>query len=160
MANSDSGLAWLALALGLASLGVALASPAALIAAYCGAVCIAGAALINGWHVSLTVLGGLAAILCFAGLSALPQKDPRQSPGGDRIFVCPLVPLVPCLGMTVNLVLIMSLKWEAIARIVVWTAAGFMIYFFYGMHNSVLNSHRYDRLLSNKHCAHTFEARG
>ena len=132
---------------GRVALPVALASPAALIAAYCGAVCIAGAALINGWHVSLTVLGGLAAILCFAGLSALPQKDPRQSPGGDRIFVCPLVPLVPCLGMTVNLVLIMSLKWEAIARIVVWTAAGFMIYFFYGMHNSVLNSHRYDRLL-------------
>ena len=49
--------------------------------------------------------------------------------------------------MTVNLVLIMSLKWEAVARIAVWTAVGFAIYFLYGMQHSVLNNRRYDRLL-------------
>ena len=49
--------------------------------------------------------------------------------------------------MTVNLVLIMSLKWEAVVRIIVWTVAGFTIYFLYGMQHSVLNNRRYDRLL-------------
>ena len=137
----------LALPGGRVTLPAAATSPAALIAGFCAGVCFGAAAALNGWPVALAAVGAAAAALCFAGLSALPQSDPRLGPGGGRVFVCPLVPLVPCLGMTVNLVLIMSLKWEAVARIAVWTAVGFAIYFLYGMQHSVLNNRRYDRLL-------------
>jgi len=53
-------------------------------------------------------------------------------------FRCPLVPLLPCVGIFVNIYLIVSLPVEAFYRIVIWTAIGVSIYFIYGIRNSTM----------------------
>jgi len=54
-------------------------------------------------------------------------------------FRCPLVPLVPCIGILVNAVMICGLKLDAIYRVILWSIFGFAIYFGYGIRNSKLN---------------------
>jgi len=54
-------------------------------------------------------------------------------------FKCPLVPLIPLVGMAVNTFLIMQLPFDAIKSVMVWSAIGFTIYFGYGIHHSKLN---------------------
>jgi len=54
-------------------------------------------------------------------------------------FKCPLVPLVPCLGMLINIWVILSLPFDAIIRVLVWSFIGILIYMFYGIRNSRLN---------------------
>jgi hypothetical protein len=53
-------------------------------------------------------------------------------------FTCPLVPLIPSVGVLVNIYLITSLPIEAFYRVLVWTAIGLAIYFGYGIRNSTL----------------------
>jgi APA family basic amino acid/polyamine antiporter len=55
-------------------------------------------------------------------------------------FQCPLVPLVPYLGMFTNIYLICQLEEAAIYRVIIWTFCGILIYAFYGIRNSKLNS--------------------
>jgi len=57
-----------------------------------------------------------------------------------KTFSCPLVPLVPMLGILVNTLLFTSLPQEAIYRVLVWSGLGFLIYFFYGVSHSKLNA--------------------
>jgi len=68
-------------------------------------------------------------------------------------FLCPLVPLLPCVGILMNLWFIMSLpsiEWSFL-RILVWTGIGMAIYFGYGIRHSVLNKPRnYQRLGAEK----------
>ena len=47
-------------------------------------------------------------------------------------FICPLVPFVPCTGMAANIYLIAHLPTEALWRLIIWTALGFIVYFSYG----------------------------
>jgi len=55
-----------------------------------------------------------------------------------KTFTCPLVPLVPCGGIFLNVTFIVSLPADSVYRVVIWTIIGFMIYFFYGIWNSRL----------------------
>eukprot|EP01095_Lingulamoeba_sp_RSL-Kostka_P012062 TRINITY_DN4722_c1_g1_i1.p1 TRINITY_DN4722_c1_g1~~TRINITY_DN4722_c1_g1_i1.p1 ORF type:complete len:558 (+),score=150.03 TRINITY_DN4722_c1_g1_i1:61-1734(+) len=55
-------------------------------------------------------------------------------------FKTPLVPLIPCLGIYVNLYLIFALDIWSIVRVFIWTILGTLIYLFYGMKHSVLNT--------------------
>jgi APA family basic amino acid/polyamine antiporter len=57
-------------------------------------------------------------------------------------FRCPLVPLLPLLGMLVNVFLILQLPaaGEALIRVAVWSVVGFIIYFGYGIRHSKLNN--------------------
>ncbi len=48
------------------------------------------------------------------------------------------MPLIPCVGILVNVYLILSLNVDAIYRVLVWTAIGLAIYFGYGIRNSTL----------------------
>lgn len=54
-----------------------------------------------------------------------------------QTFKCPLVPLIPCVGVLVNIYLITSLPIDAFIRVFVWTIIGLLIYFTYGIRNSV-----------------------
>ena len=58
------------------------------------------------------------------------------NPDKPRPFRCPLVPLVPILGILFNLGLMLSLGWHNWARLVVWLAIGMVIYFGYSRHHS------------------------
>lgn len=54
-------------------------------------------------------------------------------------FTVPLTPLVPMLGVMVNVTLITALNAGAIIRVLIWSAAGVVIYLFYGVQHSALN---------------------
>ncbi|MBI3246460.1 MAG: amino acid permease [Deltaproteobacteria bacterium] len=62
----------------------------------------------------------------------------RINPTAERPFRCPLVPLVPILGIGFCLVLMFSLPAENWLRLAIWLLAGFGIYFGYGKRHSVL----------------------
>jgi len=55
-------------------------------------------------------------------------------------FKCPLVPVVPLLGVLVNTFLIVQLPIDAMIRVLIWSFIGFAIYFGYGIRHSRLNS--------------------
>lgn len=86
-------------------------------------------------HISIPIILALLTLLPVIRLARLPQN--RANLDTD-IFLCPLVPYLPCAGMFTNVYLICSLDWESYVRIVVWTVLGFLIYFGYGIRYSRL----------------------
>lgn len=64
------------------------------------------------------------------------------NPTAERPFKCPLVPLVPILGIATCLLLMFSLPAENWWRLFVWMGIGLVIYFSYGMKHSVLRHHK------------------
>ena len=83
----------------------------------------------------LTNIGTLFAfvIVCMAVLIMR-----RTNPDANRPFRCPLVPIVPILGILCCLVLMLSLPWENWLRLIIWLAIGMVIYWFYGRRHSIL----------------------
>jgi basic amino acid/polyamine antiporter, APA family len=63
----------------------------------------------------------------------------RTHPDAERPFRAPFVPLVPILGIAICLLLMFSLPAENWLRLGVWLLIGFVIYFAYGRHHSLLN---------------------
>ena len=51
-------------------------------------------------------------------------------------FKTPLVPIVPCVGIYINLFLIFSLSPAALLRVILWTLVGMLIYFSYSIRYS------------------------
>eukprot|EP00026_Physarum_polycephalum_P006320 Phypoly_transcript_06362.p1 GENE.Phypoly_transcript_06362~~Phypoly_transcript_06362.p1 ORF type:complete len:570 (+),score=72.50 Phypoly_transcript_06362:83-1792(+) len=80
----------------------------------------------------LIILGSPLVILTIYFM-VLPQ------PNIPTTFRCPLVPLLPLLGMLVNTFLIVQLNIDSIYRVIGWTAIGMLIYFGYGIRHSKLN---------------------
>ena len=76
----------------------------------------------------------LAFVLVCAGVWILRHKRPDL----DRPFRTPLVPLVPILGILSCLGLMATLPGDTWLRLFVWLVIGFVIYFVYSRHNSVL----------------------
>ena len=73
-------------------------------------------------------------IVCAAVLDH--AADQPRAPSGRS--ACPLVPLVPILGIAVCLLLMFSLPAENWLRLFVWLAIGLVIYFVYGRRHSLL----------------------
>jgi len=83
----------------------------------------------------MTSIGTLFAfILVCAGIWVLRVKEPDR----PRAFKTPLVPLVPILGIVSCLAMMIALGAETWYRLLAWLAIGFVIYFTYGIKNSVL----------------------
>ncbi len=78
-------------------------------------------------------IGTLAAfsVVCVAVIY-LRQKFPNM----HRPFRAPGLPWIPVLGILFCLALMVALPWETWVRLLVWTAFGFAIYFFYGVHHA------------------------
>lgn len=83
----------------------------------------------------LTNIGTLLAfvIVCVAVLVMR-----RTNPNAERPFKCPLVPVVPILGIVLCSVMMLSLPAENWYRLLGWLAIGFVIYFLYGKQHSNL----------------------
>jgi basic amino acid/polyamine antiporter, APA family len=62
----------------------------------------------------------------------------KTNPDAERPFRCPLVPVVPILGILMCLLLMFSLPWENWLRLIVWMAIGLVIYFAYSRHHSFM----------------------
>jgi basic amino acid/polyamine antiporter, APA family len=86
----------------------------------------------------LTNIGTLLAfvIVCTAVL-IMRHKYPDVS----RPFRCPWVPVVPVLGILSCLMLMFSLPAANWMRLIVWLLIGFVIYFLYGKHHSVMRDY-------------------
>jgi basic amino acid/polyamine antiporter, APA family len=60
----------------------------------------------------------------------------RTSPNTPRPFRTPWVPLIPALGVAINLYMMVNLGKANWARLVIWLAIGLVIYFAYSRHHS------------------------
>lgn len=84
----------------------------------------------------MTSIGTLFAfLLVSAGVWVMRVK----SPGIQRQFKTPFVPLVPILAIIICGAMIYGLGWANWMRLLIWMAIGFIIYFSYGIHKSKLN---------------------
>jgi len=86
----------------------------------------------------LTELVNIGTLLAFVIVCLAVLVMRRTNPEAHRPFRCPLVPVVPILGIAFCLLLMFSLPWQNWLRLGVWLLAGFLIYFLYGRHHSVL----------------------
>ena len=84
---------------------------------------------------NLTNIGTLFAFVIVCGAVLIMR---RTNPDTPRPFRCPLVPLVPVLGILACLLLMFSLPKENWYRLFAWLGLGLIIYFLYGRNHSVL----------------------
>jgi APA family basic amino acid/polyamine antiporter len=83
----------------------------------------------------MTSIGTLFAfIIVCAGIIIMRRTQPAL----NRPFRTPWVPLVPVLGILVNLAMMLGLGWENWARLFGWLFIGLCIYFGYSRHHSHL----------------------
>ena len=90
----------------------------------------------RNYHWVVTVIFATLALIVFVSLCIYHLKHPVQNI--PTTFKCPLVPLVPCMGIAVNSYMLAGLDGYAWIRLVVWLAIGLVIYFGYGIHKSKL----------------------
>jgi basic amino acid/polyamine antiporter, APA family len=82
-----------------------------------------------------TSIGTLFAfVLVCAGILVMRKTNPNL----ERPFKTPLVPLVPILGIAVNLYLMYGLGMENWLRLIIWMSLGLLVYFVYGRSHSRL----------------------
>src|SRR5215475_2904352 len=87
----------------------------------------------------LAELVNIGTLLAFVIVCAAVLIMRRTHPQADRPFRCPLVPLMPILGIAFCLLLMFSLPAENWLRLVIWLLIGFAIYFSYGRYHSVMS---------------------
>jgi amino acid transporter len=83
----------------------------------------------------LTNIGTLFAFVIVCGAVLIMR---RTNPDAERPFRCPLVPVVPILGIGACLLLMLSLPAANWFRLIGWLALGLLIYFLYGRRHSLL----------------------
>ena len=83
----------------------------------------------------LTNIGTLFAFVIVCGAVLIMRKT---NPNANRPFRCPLVPVVPVLGIALCLLLMFSLPAANWWRLIAWLGIGLVIYFAYGQKHSTL----------------------
>jgi APA family basic amino acid/polyamine antiporter len=86
----------------------------------------------------LAELVNIGTLLAFVIVCAAVLIMRWREPDAARPFRCPLVPLVPALGIGFCLLLMFSLPAENWLRLIIWLLIGLVVYFSYGRHHSVL----------------------
>lgn len=87
---------------------------------------------------ALLHLTNIGTLFAFVIVCAAVLIMRRTNPEANRPFRCPLVPLVPILGIGMCLLLMLSLPAANWWRLFGWLAIGLAIYLGYGMHHSTL----------------------
>jgi APA family basic amino acid/polyamine antiporter len=95
------------------------------------------------WLLHLTNIGTLFAFVVVCGAVLIMR---RKYPDAPRPFRCPWVPVVPILGILSCLLLMFSLPADNWWRLVGWLLVGFLIYFGYGRHHSVMKHYLEHRI--------------
>jgi APA family basic amino acid/polyamine antiporter len=86
----------------------------------------------------LADLVNIGTLMAFVVVCAAVIVMRRTHPDLPRPFRTPLVPLVPILGIVINVALMLSLGWHNWLRLGVWLLIGFVIYFAYGQKRSTM----------------------
>ncbi len=87
---------------------------------------------------ALLHLTNIGTLFAFVIVCAAVLIMRRINPGAVRPFRCPLVPIVPILGIAFCLLLMLSLPPANWYRLIGWLALGLVIYFGYGKRHSLL----------------------
>jgi amino acid transporter len=87
---------------------------------------------------ALLHLTNIGTLFAFVIVCAAVWIMRRTNPEAERPFRCPMVPLVPLLGIMACLLLMFSLPPANWARLGIWLLIGLCIYFTYGRHHSLL----------------------
>jgi APA family basic amino acid/polyamine antiporter len=87
---------------------------------------------------ALLHLTNIGTLFAFVIVCAAVLIMRRTNPDAERPFRCPLVPLVPALGIGFCLLLMLSLPAANWWRLIAWLALGLCIYFLYGRRHSIL----------------------
>jgi APA family basic amino acid/polyamine antiporter len=89
--------------------------------------------------VDLTNIGTLFAFtLVCIGILVLRKRDPER----PRAFRTPWVPMVPVLGVSSCLYLMLGLPWITWIRFGLWLVVGLVVYYSYGFKKSTLREVR------------------
>ncbi|XP_015122030.1 cationic amino acid transporter 3 [Diachasma alloeum] len=88
----------------------------------------------TGLHVIGIVALGVIGIMILLSMIAIGRQPVENL---DLAFKVPLVPLIPCVSIMINLLLMLQLDAFTWVRFVIWMAVGFAIYFLYGIRHSV-----------------------
>jgi APA family basic amino acid/polyamine antiporter len=99
-----------------------------------GVVLLAGLLPID----ELLELTNIGTLFAFVVVCAAVLVMRRTNPDAERPFRCPLVPIIPILGILLCLVLMFSLPTKNWLRLLAWMGLGLVIYFFYGRRHSLL----------------------
>jgi APA family basic amino acid/polyamine antiporter len=86
----------------------------------------------------LADLVNIGTLMAFVVVCAAVMVMRRTHPELRRPFRTPLVPLVPILGIAINLAMMLSLGWHNWLRLGAWLAIGLVIYFAYGQKRSTM----------------------
>ena len=104
------------------------AIPIALIAPYCAICFISASLLIHGKFWAWIIIFLVLSLVIFILLTVFHLRcGIRNIP---TIFKCPLVPLVPCIGIAINSYMLAGLDGWAWVRLAVWLVIGWAINFF------------------------------
>jgi APA family basic amino acid/polyamine antiporter len=87
---------------------------------------------------ALLHLTNIGTLLAFVIVCAAVLIMRKKYPNAERPFRCPMVPLLPILGILCCLMLMFSLPKENWMRLGIWLLAGFFIYFLYSRRHSSL----------------------
>lgn len=87
---------------------------------------------------SIVLMGLPLGVLCFMFLTRSHQLRPLSASATVKSFVCPLMPIVPCLAMAANNYVLVSISWYQIKLFMAWAVIGISFYLGYGLHHSKL----------------------
>lgn len=96
-------------------------------------------AIILAGVLPISILGELVSIgtlLAFAIVCISIIVLRKTRPEIERPFRTPFVPVIPALGALICFIQMLALPFDTWARLIVWMAIGFIIYFSYGIHHS------------------------
>lgn len=108
--------------------------PVGLIATYVAMCFISAMGYVRGLSMFVPIVFSALALLTFVGLCIFHFRCKKQNI--PDTFKCPLVPLVPCVGIAINSYMLAGLEATAWIRLVVWLVIGLLVYFFYGIRYS------------------------
>jgi APA family basic amino acid/polyamine antiporter len=86
----------------------------------------------------LSELVSIGTLMAFAIVCISVMVLRKTHPELKRPFKVPLVWLIPSLGAFICIVQMLALPWATWLRLILWTLAGFVIYFAYGKRNSYI----------------------
>jgi basic amino acid/polyamine antiporter, APA family len=87
---------------------------------------------------ALLHLTNIGTLFAFVIVCAAVLIMRRINPGANRPFRCPMVPLLPILGIAFCLLMMLSLPPANWYRLFGWLGLGLILYFSYGRRHSIL----------------------
>ena len=105
--------------------------PVGLVAAYVVTCLLSAIGYVRGLHIAVPIVFAALAVITFIQLCVFHLWCKNQNI--PETFKCPLVPLVPCIGIAINSYMLAGLEAMAWIRLVAWLLIGLVIYFCYGI---------------------------